>query len=386
MAKTKIDFPDGTTFGIWFPVNESGKWRIKRMATLPSGERKPQRLNRENYKHIANQYEAILKHCDRLNFGVNMSKRREVEIVSAFIPEHILGGFQDELFAAIPDKSYAKYLFKKALKEYFLDFFINHIRIPDPNLWPQHQTEWGQALLSKGPKRVFDSPTSVRTITLVIQTANRFLKYLHQQLPMQYPLIQLSPISKAVLKLYGANRNSEPIGKYISDADWKALQKHLTPELKPFIHLMYFYGLRRAESLGFQSTDAVKKLHLKVSHQLVSFNNGNATYSPLKNREQRDTPHWYSTPANAYKLISQTQTKKMHPDTLSSTWDTLMKGLGWEYHLHDFRRTFITRALRDHNPRDVQLAVGHSDLRTTMQYAQDDRNLGDEIWTPDSAS
>ncbi|CAM6005997.1 unnamed protein product [Sphagnum balticum] len=376
-------FPEGTAFGIWYPVKEKYGLRIRRRAALPDGGHKYERLDRKTYAHIAPTYEAILAHCDRLNYGANMAKKRKVEIESAFLPPHILDGFQTELLAAIPDKGFANYLFNRALKEYFLDFFVNHLRLPDPKVWSQHQTEWGQALLSKGPYKIFDSPTSVRTITLVVQTANRFMKYLHQQMPNLYSLIQFQPISRAVLKLYASNLKSEPPGQFITDPDWLELQKHLTRDIKPFIDLMYFYGLRRAESLGFASTDAVRKTYLSVEQQLVAVI-PDPKYSPLKNREKRKTPHWFIDAAGGYKLVLQSLEYKMHPDTLSDKWDKVMKSLGMDYRLHDLRRTFITRALRTQNPRDVQLAVGHSDLRTTMGYAQDDRDMGDEIWKPAS--
>ena len=56
------------------------------------------------------------------------------------------------------------------------------------------------------------------------------------------------------------------------------------------------------------------------------------------------------------------------------------------YKIHDLRHTFITKAVRIHAPRDVQLAVGHKDLRITMGYLRDDRDLSDEEFEPDEAA
>lgn len=383
MAKQATVFPEGSVFGTWFPVKEGPNWRIKRMVTLPDGKRKPQRLDRSTYSNQANTLEAMTLHCDRLNYGVNMSKQREIEIESAFLPPKLITGFHEELLAAFPsNKQYADFLFKRATKEYFLDFFVNFMKLPDPNTWAKNQTSWGLALTGGNlHHKIFETRASSRTIKLVIQIANRFLRYLHQQRPDQYPLIKLTPISKSVLKQYAAEHDETDIGQYVKDEDWVKIQEKLPSDIKPFIHLMYYYGLRRSESLGFQSVDAVRNAYLNVTHQLKSVT-PEPVFGPLKSREQRKTPHWFCSVDEAFEMVTQSLTKKMHPDTLDQRWNEYMRGLGMDYKLHDFRRTFITKALRTQNPRDVQLAVGHVDLRTTMRYAQDDRTLGDEVFRP----
>jgi integrase len=74
----------------------------------------------------------------------------------------------------------------------------------------------------------------------------------------------------------------------------------------------------------------------------------------------------------------------MHPDTFYEKWCTYISSLNLSYDLHDLRRTFITKALRLHHPRDVQMAVGHVSLTTTMGYAQDDRDTSDEVFKPEA--
>lgn len=58
------------------------------------------------------------------------------------------------------------------------------------------------------------------------------------------------------------------------------------------------------------------------------------------------------------------------------------KKIGAIYESHDFRRTFITKALRLYAPIDIQKAVGHASLSTTMGYAMDDRNHDSETFDP----
>lgn len=385
--KSEKKFPEGTTFGTWFPVKEDSRWYIRRTVTLPNGKRTLQRLDKKTYSAIPNNLDAMLKHCDRLNFGANMERLRQREINTAFLPNTLVDGFYTELLATIPNKPFAKYLFDKVLKIYVLDFFVNTLKVPDPKLWQQHQLKFGLALLSdKNTKhRIFSEPASARTITLVIQTANRFLKYLNQQ--GTYPLIKIQPVSKAALKLYSAEQqDGEPVGKFISESEWLKIQRRLPADISPFIHLMYFYGLRRSESLGIRSADAVRRDYLLITDQLKEMgNSGSPIYSPLKSREQRKTPHWQCPAKRTHTLVKQSLENKMHPDTLSQKWENLMRDLGMDYRLHDLRRTFITNVLRTQNARDVQLAVGHTDLRTTMGYAQDDRSLGDEVFVPDAS-
>jgi hypothetical protein len=368
--------------GVWYPFKDGEHWRIRRMRTDANGDRRAERLQRATYAHVANTYEAMLAHCDRLNYGVNMKRQREIEIESAFIPKAILDGFYTELQASIPEPGRAKFLYKTVFEAYTLDVFVNGMKLPNPADWPKHQTVWGQALSNPNAKHaVFDRKVSRRTLVLVIQTANRFLKYLHQQMPDLYPSLKLTPISKAVLNMINAESDSDDKGMFIKDEDWATILKKAPRDISPFLELMYYYGLRRAESLGFDSTGFIKNAYLRIEQQIVSMTGG-AKFGPLKNRDKRNTPHWFCTPLRAHQLITLTLSNKMHPDTLSEKWESLMSDLGFEYKLHDFRRTFITRSLRGRDPRDVQLAVGHTDLRTTMKYAQDDRDLSDETFDP----
>jgi integrase len=101
---------------------------------------------------------------------------------------------------------------------------------------------------------------------------------------------------------------------------------------------------------------------------------------PLKSRETRVVPHWFCTAAEAYSLISQVVV--MHPDTFGHCFKAEMNRIGFNFQLHDLRRTFITNALRVHHYLDVKLAAGHSDIETTNNYIQDDRQLQRKQFRP----
>lgn len=391
MPKSKT-YPKGTKFGRFMVVNDATeqepKYSIKMQITLPDGKRSVRRLSKKTYASFTTrkQFDQLV---DRLNHEHDTRVKRAIEIRTAFIPNNLMEGFRAMLSAEVPNQKDFKYLYNKVLKSYFLDFFIGRLQLLNPKDWVKRQYEWGAALMGKAENKennIFDFAASAKTIKTTVQVANRFMKYLHLQMPDDYPLTVFEPISKAALKTYQADRvkDDDEVGQFINDADWSVIDKKLPTELGCFIRLMYFYGLRRAEALGFDSTKAVRRDHLKISKQLrmVEGSDGKPVYGILKDKDQRSTPHWFITPDQTYKLVEESIDKKMHPDTFSVKWVAFMKELKMDYLLHDLRRTFITKALRDQNARDVQLAVGHANLETTMRYAQDDRNLGDEEFKP----
>lgn len=361
--------------GRWFTAKEGAKYVIRRRM----GDKQP-RYPRAKYAHCTTLAE-VEAFCTRLNHEEGRKAKERVEIQTAFIPQAIMDAFRDMLAVAVPNEKDFNYLYETVLKSYFLKFFVTTLSLPDPKQWHKNQERWGAALLGKHEHTIFDMAPSAKTLKTTIQLANRFMKFLNQKMPEEYPLVELSPLSKAAIKEHEANRLllKESTNSFISDDDWLTIEVSLPSNIGCYIQLMYYYGLRRSETLGFTSTDAVKRAHLNIDAQLASLSVG---IKPLKGRKSRKTPHWFGNPQLAYDLIRDSLFDKMHPDTLSLHWETLMDKLGMSYHTHDLRRTFITRALRLYVPRDVQLAVGHEDLRTTMRYAQDDRDMDNETWKP----
>ncbi len=381
-------YPKGSSFGQYFitvdPSFIKQPLTIRRHIVLPSGETIQPRYPRKLYKDLTTK-EEIEQLVTRLNYRQELEAKRKIQIRTSFIAPSLMETFEHALLADIPNQKDARYLYQTVFKRYFLDFFIGRLRVLDPQQWSKHQGEWGAALLGKSTNpehKIFETKVSVKTIKAAIQIANRFMAFLHTQMPQEYPALKFSPISKGALKTYAAELYKEPIGLYISPQDWAKISEKLPADWGCFINLMYHYGLRRSESLGFDNTDSVRHGALTVSHQLKSYDPENVFYSVLKDKEHRDTPHWFATPNEAYKWITEGLTHKMHPDTLSQCWEDFMEDMNMEYKLHDFRRTFITRALRERAPRDVQMAVGHANLTTTMKYAQDDREIQRAIWKP----
>lgn len=376
-----MEYPKGTKFGNYIVCEESeGKYSIRRQITLPGGERKQPRYPKAKYAHLGS-LEELDQFVNKLNYRQDQKKKLELEIRSSFIPQVLLDEFRELLRLEIPTQRDYRYQYKRCFQAYFLRFFIHQLNVLDPNEWAKHQSQWGAALLHQSAHKIFDRAMSKKTLIKVVQVANRFMSFLHARIPTEYPAVKFKPFSKGTLRAYSAQLKlnaDEPEGRYIPPHDWATIEKALPGNIRPFVLLAYHYGLRRAESLGFVGMESVKKGYLKISQQMVK----KAVYGPLKDRDARDTPHWLGSPAEAYKWISEGLDLKMHPDTLGQRFAKLMVKLKLPYEMHDLRRTFITRALRVAAPRDVQLAVGHASIMTTMAYAQDDRDLSNETYKP----
>ncbi len=301
--------------------------------------------------------ESLEAFCERLNGRANRKALQAIKTRLAFLPVELLEDFRLRLRAEIPTEKDANYHYKN-LHRYFLSFFVDTLGLQDPITWKEQEYKWGEWLINQF------SPATMRG---VIQVANRFMEFLHERLPREISKIEFKPISRAKFKELKARREMEATWRNKLVAQEQILE--LPEELQAACLLGLYYGLRRAEILGLTLMD-VRHGYLGVTRQYGD--------KPLKGRAKRQTPHWFCTPAKAHQLISALV--PMHPDTLGRR----VKQYGIE--MHDLRRTFITKALDVATPKAVMLAVGHSNIETTMAYLQDDRELNDTIFDPKKAS
>jgi integrase len=302
---------------------------------------------------------------------------------------------------------------RRMVEMHFLNYFY-HERKPalyDYLEWAnlKVQAEFIEHLLTKKVDSTRSGKRSVlaaKTIKAIIQYSNHFLKFIHIESDGNIPLLKLTFPSITQTRLDDHERKRKralpnklpPSKQYIDEATFKRIYKAAPETLKSAIWIAYKYGLRRSEVLAIELGN-IKKSHLKVEHQLLGLEierNSDKTrteiveknFGPLKNRddEGRKVPHWFAEPEEAYKQIQKLHV--CHPSGLTEAWIKLMKELGMSFTFHNLRNGFCSNALRDMNKLgisavDVQLAMGHSDLRTTMIYLRDFRELDeDEVWTP----
>lgn len=329
-----------------------------------------ERLPIEKYHDIRHNSTMLKEFVTRLN--ANFKIPDAIEIRHAFISPTLLDQYREFLLTQIPNQGKAIAEFGY-LKRYFLNFFITTMNQPDPVTWHKnHKTVWAKYLQSK------DCPASADTKKDIVRAANRFIQWLHEQRPTEVPPLKFQPITKAKYKEIEAFRGlrgeiHEP--KFIKDKDWGIISSKLPSTIRSTTLLAYHFGLRRSEALGLQVKD-VRNTVLSVERQLE----GVVRYTPLKGRETRKVPYWDTTPEAAYGWCQSLVV--IHPDTLTEVWGELMDASGFDYTFHDLRHTWITRMIRKHAPRDVQLAAGHKSIDTTMSYLHDDREMGEEVFVP----
>lgn len=334
----------------WSLYKESGRWVIRRWE-----RKKYARLPVKHYRHFTTEAD-IKAFVHRLNAPFRTAER--VAIRHAFISPDLQDEYRELLLTQIPTERDAHTQFNY-LHEHFLKYFIEKLGLSDPKAWyAVHKTQWAAYLLGLGK--------SVSTLRKIIQEANRFIEWLAEKRPGELTAMRFKPLSRAKMKQLSATAKLNDRAHFIKDAEWVRLKVKL-----PAAQLCYLFGLRRSEALALKLED-VRKDYLRVERQQSSISQVGA----LKGRKNRKVPYWFSSPDEAYQLIKALV--PMSADTLGDEWALVTK----KYKLHDLRHTFITRALRNHSARDVQLAVGHENLATTMKYAHDDRDFGDEIWVP----
>lgn len=342
----------------WSLLKDKGGFRIRRYRYI-NGKIKWEELAKDKYAHLQpTQYASFIKRLNATREVEQRAASARYEFDSAFINQRIIEAFESSLSNRADSKSHITNLMS-GLWNYTITFFIHTAKLPDPNKWREHEDDFGAFLLKK--------KISTSHLKMIVQVTNRFLKFLHKTNPNEINQYTLEPLSNMKLK----PKRSEQRLKYIDAETYSTICKKVDSELLPAIQISYNFGLRCAEVMGL-NTDDVFEDCLDVKRQQLQILPRKLT-GPLKNKLNRSVPYWFATAEQVYTWINETT--EMHSDTLSKKFVAEMKRLQLPYEFHDLRRTFITRALREQHYRDVQLAVGHSDLKTTMLYAQDDRQL-----------
>jgi integrase len=408
MKKLDKQFPKGTRFGDWYIAKDAtlkAGFGIRRRVYLPEDGYKQERLDAKIYSNITDAHE-LEDLLDRLN---HRTKRRKLELESmeairtrlAFLPQERLEKFRLEFVARYTHQREQNYYYKTCFQKYFLNFFVSQLGLYDPAEWHKNQFKWGHALtqfvldndrtgraFDKDERKALaiftteaDEEPSLRrwkTIKEIVLRANIFMSWLHKEMPGEMPLYLFQPLTLAQIHKYEAavktTEDGEKASKFVNEKDWKVIEEELPDDMKPFVLMAYYYGLRRSETLALMQDDVLSD-HLLIRRQLLSINHGNFVYGSPKDKEERKVPHWFCDAKKAMKLVDQSMDYIVAPDSLTTAWALFMKKINMPYHMHDLRHTFMTRALREHDLIDVQHAAGHSNPTTTLGYQQDDRTL-----------
>lgn len=247
-------FPGGTTFHQWSLIKDkkAKTYSIRRWALLPDGSRKFERLPTKRFAHLVGSESELKDFVIRLN-GKDPTVERikmRLQFKHAFISEDVMEDFRvNYLFQQIPARRDAQMMYSY-LNSYALEFFITKLNLKNPLDWHRHQNDWGKYLLNKAndelesEKRIFPvgEIKSTKLMKDVINSLNKFMKYLHLKRPDEVPPLKFEPISKAAFKQHEAMRkltNKVQVSKYVSPDHWQKIVKWLEVNKSPHRFAIY---------------------------------------------------------------------------------------------------------------------------------------------------
>ena len=351
--------------------------KVIRRYRLVDGKPKWESYPKDKYKDLSGEeVEALIR---RLNASIEAEEKlakERYDYDNAFVNKVTKEEFERRLRNKATDEGHIQAQMTH-LDEYVLRYFIFERELADPNQWKKVEDsygDWLQNVLSESTGNKLRGTTIAR----IIQTANRFLEFLHNRMPDEVRLIKLDPISHDVLEERDSLSVNRKRKKFITEKDFESICKKADPRIVPLVKIGYWFGLRRSECLGLTLDDVFEDA-LHVERQLVK-TMPTAQYDRLKDKDERDVPYWFCKAETAYELVSQIQ--MIHPDTVSDLFSGVCEELKLPFQFHDLRRTWITRALRVRHFMDVRLAAGHEDLETTQGYIQDDREIQRKKFVP----
>lgn len=388
---------------------------IVRYLKFHDGTNTRERFDRNIYSEFKKDEERCQEICRVLNYR-HRSKLDALEawkIKSTFIKDKnndLHERFENFLIERSGNERHAKRC-RAMVQQHFLDYFYyeREPALHDYLQWTtlKVQSEYLEYLFKKKVKSTRfinqNVPLAVKTIKSILQYVNLFFRFLHQESEGQIPLLKMTfpNATNARFQNHNLNRNKivnkkTPSKEYIDSQTYKKIYASAPESIKSAIWLSYHFGLRRSEVLAIKPEN-LRKSHLKVIEQVVGVDtvrdekkrgiSSKARTGPLKSRQEegRKVPYWYTKPEQAIKHIEKL--KLMHPSGLSGEWIELMKKLKMDFTFHNLRNAFCSNALRDMkkfdiSPVSIQLALGHIDIRTTISYLRDYRELDDEKWTP----
>lgn len=406
MGQIKLDVNEWSR---WYLVPEKNKkgeklLKIKRYRTvIEDGDKKTKWERYKGDYDARSSRETLERTVRQLNERHDSALKRAKEAYEwrhTFITEKMMEEYKEYLRANVDSKGFRDTLYFYARKN--LNWFIEKCRKTDPLEWKRVQSRWSLALFcdlegtNADKFRMWDEPVSPDTISKQVQAINRFLEWLHDEKdPELFPSVRLKGYSRSKMRAYRLRWKTKSVGKYIPDNHLKIILENIDPQIKPYVWRQKTYGLRLQESMACLPAD-IKNDYLSVHQQLVAIPDGKPKYDLLKDKESRKIPHWFASKKEAYENFTST-TWVMHPDTYSHKFaeemeriskekSKLLNGEKLDYSTHDLRRTFITNAFKNSKvPDEIRLAAGHSDIRTTMKYAKDHRELdGDATYSPEN--
>lgn len=373
-----------------------GRFVIRRDVYLKNGKLKQERYPHIEYKKFDKDELKIQEFLNKLNYRILKEEKRKKnwDIQTSFLDTSLTGdAFYKYIFENTESETYSQAVVGR-VKRYFVDFFTAKKDYD----YIQWQTLKSQRMLVN---HLLKKELAIKTILTIRQNINQFYRFLHEESEGEIDLYSVTfpSLKNIIKKKHEVKRKKENKFKdrrlsgqdYISEDVFEKIIKRCKNGFKnkhfpewadpkkilPNIWLSYNFGLRRAETISVELDD-IKKDFLKVSRQQKNIRE---TKSLKHIQESREVPHFYYGPTELVKTATVINSIiTMHPATLTRVWGYLMEDMGLSFTYHNLRNSFCSNLFRDMNkldisPTDIQFAMGHLDIRTSMKYLRNYQKL-----------
>jgi integrase len=313
-----------------------------------------QRLRSHLYRHLRSDPVQLQRLVTALNYrrDVEAASKKQYEIKSSFISQEDSELFLRRLSLGKEPSTV------KDLTGYFYRHFIYALTPlePDPVKWATERVElaWAEYLVQ-------EQGLSESTCRRIVALGNQFLTFLHRQHPDTIRLVKMQVFPKGMFNKRRAAARRGEIRNFIEYPEVRRVLERIDPKFRPYIELCAFFGLRRNEALALiNNLGAVEFDGLRIDVQMKS-----GEIDETKGRDGRLVPYWFATREATLELVKQLE--PVNEDSLSKAFSKAHGSLP----LHSLRHTFATTAqARRKSIFEVQLALGHSDPRTTAKYTR----------------
>ena len=214
--------------------------------------------------------------------------------------------------------------------------------------------------------------------TTTPKTVNKVLKYIKAMFnrALDWNYLTVNPAQR--VKSFKVPKSNIPHCLTIKEI--KELLEKCPPWFYPIIYAFLATGMRRGELIHLRWCDIDMRNHLIHINNQDTFHTKNflprtiglkqklnETFQDIQSKNSKEFKEENENSDDQFIFISS-EGLPYTSSVLQKTWMKVRKELSVNYRLHDFRHTFCSYLiLRGVDIKTVQMLMGHSDVRTTMQ-------------------
>jgi|GEM_PF-4041858 len=378
----------------------ANRFYVRRKKVLSDGKSEYERMPNKKYEAFCTSEQKINEFLERENYRKLREERakKHWQLKTSFLSSKDTGkDFYDWVYTRTTNERYSRETVSY-VKNHVVDYYEEKNK-PDYIEWFDLNSQ-NELVLS-----LMDKSLSVETIKSIKQALNLFFQFLNEKSSGQidrfkftFPLLGSAAVRKyeKLRKENNKHRDKRLSGEdYIDEDTFHRILKFCSKQYSdirpscqpnimiPAIWLSYHYGLRRSESLAVD-VECLKYDYLNVHRQIGK----KGEFKELKwGHLNRKIPHFY-TSANLDEVHAYIESMpSINPDSLTKSWAYIMKEMKLGFTYHNLRNSYCTNLFRDMvklniSPVEIQMAMGHTDLKTTQKYCRDFRKLAGTTYVP----